>query len=103
MEGKKQRRKLPRSSCVLQNGRAMPHSQKEQEVEEEEHEEGGGGYGGIKEEEIQELPSSNQGEVNCLTSSTLGHEEKVEKLAKELDLSFSSDDSAFESDMDDLF
>ena len=64
--------------------------------------EGGGGGGGIQEEEIEELPSSDQGEVNCLAPSTLGQEEEVEQLAKELDLTFSSEDSAFESDMDDL-
>ena len=67
---------------------------------EEEEEEEGRGDGGIQEEEIQEL---QQKEVNCVTSSSLGHEEKAEQLAKKLDLSFSSDDSAFESDMDDLF
>ena len=46
--------------------------------------------------------SSDQGEVNCLAPSILGQEEEVEQLAKELDLTFSSEDSAFESDMDDL-
>lgn len=39
-------------------------------------------------------------QVNCLSPSTLGQEEEVEQLAKELDLTFSSEDSAFESDMD---
>lgn len=79
----------------------MPNAQKEQDkVQEGEEEEGGGS--GTQEEEIQELPSSDQGEVNCLAPSTLGQEEEVEQLAKELDLTFSSDDSAFESDMDDL-
>ena len=99
---KKHRRKLPRSSRLQQNERAIPNAQEEQEVEE--------GEGGavvtqgeeIQEEEIQELPSSNQGELNCLAPSTLGQEEEVEQLAKELDLTFSSEDSAFESDMDDL-
>ena len=57
---------------------------------------------GIQEEEIQELPSSDRGEVNCLAPSTLGQEEEVEQLAKELDLTSLSEDSAFESDMDDL-
>ena len=97
---KKHRRKLPRSSRLQQNERAIPNAQEEQEVEE--------GEGGavvtqgeeIQEEEIQELPSSNQGELNCLSPSTLGQEEEVEQLAKELDLTFSSEDSAFESDMD---
>lgn len=98
---KKHRRKLPRSSHLQQNERAMPNAQKEQdEVEEGEEEEGGGG--GIQAEEIQEQPSSDQGEVNCLGPSTLGPEGEVEQLAKELDLTFSSEDSAFESDMDDL-
>lgn len=98
---KKHRRKLPRSSRLQQNERAMPNAQKEQDkVQEGEEEEGGGS--GTQEEEIQELPSSDQGEVNCLAPSTLGQEEEVEQLAKELDLTFSSDDSAFESDMDDL-
>ena len=94
---KKHRRKLPRSSRLQQNERAMPNAQEEQEVEE-----GEGGVGSTQEEEIQELPSSNQGELNCLSPSTLGQEEEVEQLAKELDLTFSSEDSAFESDMDDL-
>ena len=97
---KKHRRKLPRSSRLQQNERAIPNAQEEQEVEE--------GEGGavvtqgeeIQEEEIQELPSSNQGELNCLAPSTLGQEEEVGQLAKELDLTFSSEDSAFESDMD---
>ena len=97
---KKHRRKLPRSSRLQQNERAIPNAQEEQEVEE--------GEGGavvtqgeeIQEEEIQELPSSNQGELNCLAPSTLGQEEEVDQLAKELDLTFSSEDSAFESDMD---
>ena len=94
---KKHRRKLPRSSRLQQNERAMPNAQEKQEVEE-----GEGGVGSTQEEEIQELPSSNQGELNCLSPSTLGQEEEVEQLAKELDLTFSSEDSAFESDMDDL-
>ena len=94
---KKHRRKLPRSSRLPKNERAMPNAQEEQELEE-----GEGGAGGTQEEEIQELPSSNQGELNCLVPSTLGQEEEVEQLAKELDLTFSSEDSAFESDMDDL-
>lgn len=97
---KKHRRKLPPSSRLQQNERAMPNAQKEQDKVQEGEEEGGGS--GIQEEEIQELPSSDQGEVNCLVPSTLGQEEEVEQLAKELDLTFSSDDSAFESDMDDL-
>ena len=97
---KKHRRKLPRSSRLQQNERAMPNAQNEQDEVEEGEEEGGGG--GIQEEEIQELPSSDQGEVNCLAPSTLGQEKEVEQLAKELDLTFSSEDSAFESDMDDL-
>ena len=92
---KKHRRKLPRSSRLQQNERAMPNAQEEQEVEE-----GEGGVGSTQEEEIQELPSSNQGELNCLAPSTLGQEEEVDQLAKELDLTFSSEDSAFESDMD---
>ena len=92
---KKHRRKLPRSSRLQQNERAMPNAQEEQEVEE-----GEGGVGSTQEEEIQELPSSNQGELNCLAPSTLRQEEEVEQLAKELDLTFSSEDSAFESDMD---
>jgi len=98
---KKHRRKLPRSSRLQQNERAMPNAQKEQDKVQEGEEEGGGGSS-TQEEEIQELPSSDQGEVNCLAPSTLGQEEEVEQLAKELDLTFSSDDSAFESDMDDL-
>ena len=40
--------------------------------------------------------------LNCLAPSTLGQEEELEQLAKELDLTLSSEDSAFESDMDDL-
>ena len=40
--------------------------------EEKELEEGEGGAGGTQEEKIQELPSSNQGELNCLVPSTLG-------------------------------
>ena len=94
---KKHRRKLPRSSRLQQNERAIPNAQEEQEVEEEE-----GGAVVTQGEEIQELPSSNQGELNCLAPSTLGQEEEVDQLAKELDLTFSSEDSAFESDMDDL-
>ena len=94
---KKHRRKLPRSSRLQQNERAIPNAQEEQEVEE-----GEGGAVVTQGEEIQELPSSNQGELNCLAPSTLGQEEEVDQLAKELDLTFSSEDSAFESDMDDL-
>lgn len=94
---KKHRRKLPRSSCLQQNERATPNAREEQEVEE-----GGGFAGSTQVGEIQELPSSNQGELNCLAHSTLGQEEEAEQLAKELDLTFSSEDSAFESDMDDL-
>lgn len=94
---KKHRRKLPRSSRPQQNERAMPNGLEEQEVEE-----GEGGVGGTQEEEIQKLPSSNKGELNCLTPSTQGQEEEVEQLAKELDLTFSSEHGAFESDMDDL-
>ena len=94
---KKHRRNLPRSSRLPQNERAMPNAQEEQKLEE-----GEGGAGGTQEEEIQEPPSSNQGELNCLIPSTLGQEEEVEQLEKELDLTFSSEDSAFESDMDDL-
>ena len=75
----------------------MPNAQEEQEVEE-----GEGGVGSTQEEEIQELPSSNQGELNCLAPSTLGQEEEVEQLAKEFDLTLSSEDSAFECDIDDL-
>lgn len=75
----------------------MPNAQEEQEVEE-----GKGGAGSTQEEEIQELPSPRHGELNCLTPSTLGQEEEVEQLAKELDLTFSPEDSAFKSDMDDL-
>ena len=48
---KKHRRKLPRSSRLQKNERAMPNAQEEQEVEE-----GEGGAGGTREEEIQELP-----------------------------------------------
>ena len=99
---KKHRRKLPRYSRLQQNERAIPNAQEEQEVEE--------GDGGavltqgeeIQEEKIQELPSSNQGKLICLAPSTLGQEEEVEQLAKELDLTFSSEDSAFKSNMDDL-
>jgi len=98
----KKHRKLPWSSCLQQNERAMPNAQKEQDKVQEGEEEEEGGGSGIQEEEIQELPNSDQGEVNCLAPSTLGQEEEVEQLAKELDLTFSSDDSAFESDMDDL-
>ena len=94
---KKHRRKLPRSSRLQQNERVIPNAQEEQEVEE-----GEGGAVVTQGEEIQELPSSNQGELNCLAPSTLGQEEEVDQLAKELDLTFSSEDSAFESDMDDL-
>ena len=94
---KKHRRRLPRSSRLQQNERAIPNAQEEQEVEE-----GEGGAVVTQGEEIQELPSSNQGELNCLAPSTLGQEEEVDQLAKELDLTFSSEDSAFESDMDDL-
>ena len=98
---KKHRRKLPRYSRLQQNERAIPNAQEEQEVEE-----GGGAVvtqgEEIQEEEIQELPSSKQGELICLAPSTLGQEEEVEQLSKELDLTFSSEDSAFESDMDDL-
>ena len=99
---KKHRRRLPRSSRLQQNERAIPNAQEEQEVEE--------GEGGavvtqgeeiqgeeiqgeeiqgeeiqgeeIQEEEIQELPSSNQGELICLAPSTLGQEEEVEQLTK---------------------
>ena len=92
---KKHRRRLPRSSRLQQNERAIPNAQEEQEVEE-----GEGGAVVTQGEEIQELPSSNQGELNCLAPSTLGQEEEVDQLAKELDLTFSSEDSAFESDMD---
>jgi len=99
---KKHRRKLPWSSCLQQNERAMPNAQKEQDKVQEGEEEEEGGGSSIQEEEIQELPNSDQGEVNCLAPSTLGQEEEVEQLTKELDLTFSSDDSAFESDMDDL-
>ena len=94
---KKHRRKLPRYYRLQQNERAIPNAQEEQEVEE-----GEGGAVVTQGEEIQELPSSNQGELNCLAPSTLGQEEEVDQLAKELDLTFSSEDSAFESDMDDL-
>ena len=99
MEGKEahKKKKLPRSSRLQQNEGAMPNAQEEQEVEE-----GEGGAGGTQEDEIQELPNSNQGVLNCLAPSTLAQEEEVEQLAKELDLTFSSEDSAFESDMDDL-
>ena len=97
-KAKKHRRKLPQSSRLQQNERAMPNAQEE----DEEVEEGGGEAGSTQEEEIQELPSSNQGELNCLAPSTQGQEEEVEQLAKELDITFSSEDSAFESDMDDL-
>lgn len=55
---KKHRRKLPRYSRLHQNERALPNAQEEQEVGE-----GEGGAGGTLEEEIQELPSSNQGEL----------------------------------------
>ena len=55
-----------------------------------------------KKKKYKKLLSSNQGELNEIEPSTLGQEEEVEQLAKELDLSFSSEDSAFESDMDDL-
>lgn len=92
---KKHRRKLPQSSRLQQNERAMPNAREEQEVEK-----GEGGAGGTQEEEIQELPSSNQGELNCLAPSTLGQEEEVEQLAKELDLTFSSEESVYEFDMD---
>jgi len=93
---KKHRRKLPRSSRLQQNERAVSNAQEEVEVEG-----GEGGAGDAQEEEIQKLPSSNQGELNCLVPSTLGQEEEVEQLAKKLDLTFSSD-GALESDMDDL-
>jgi len=80
----KHRRKLPRSSRLQQ---AVPSSQEEHEVEEvEEREEERRGE--AQEEEIQELPSQ-----------VLGQEEEFE-LAKELDVSYSSEDSAFESDME---
>jgi len=91
---KKHRRKLPQSSRLQQNERAVSNAQEELEVEEEE-------AGGTQDEELQELPSPNQGELNCLAPSTLWQEEEVEQLAKVLDLTFLSD-SAFESDMDDL-
>ena len=65
---KKHRSKLPQSSRFQQNERAMPNAQEEHE----EVEEGGGEAGGTQEEEIQELPSSNQGELNCLAPSTQG-------------------------------
>lgn len=45
--------------------------------------------GDAQEEEIQELQSQVQGQ------------EKEAELAKELDVSYSSEDSAFESDMED--
>lgn len=90
---KKHRRKLPRSSCLQQSERAMPNAQEEQEVEERE------GASGTQ-EEIQELPGSNQGELNCLAPSPIGQEEEVEKLAKGLNLTFLSEESAHESDMD---
>ena len=76
----------------------MSNAQEEQE----EVEEGEGGAGSTQEEEVQEQPSSNQGELNCLAPSTLGKEEEVEQPVKELGLTFSSEDSAFESDVDDL-
>ena len=76
----------------------MPNAQEEQE----EVEEGEGGASSTQEEEVQELPSSNQGKLNCLAPSTLGQQEEVEQPAKELGLTFSSEDSAFESDVDDL-
>lgn len=84
---KKHRRKLPRSSRLQHKGQAVPSSQEEHEVEEvEEREEER--RGDAQEEEIQELPSQ-----------VLGQEEEFE-LAKELDVSYSSEDSAFESDME---
>ena len=92
---KKHRRKLSWSSRLQQSERAMPNAQEVQEVEERE------GASGTQEEEIQELPSSNQGELNCLATSPIGQEEEVEQLAKELDLTFLSEESAYESDMDD--
>ena len=55
----------------------MSNAQEEQE----EVEEGEGGAGSTQEEEVQELPSSNQGELNCLAPSTLGKEEEVEQPA----------------------
>ena len=84
---KKHSRKLPRSSTLQNKGQAAPSSQEEHEVEEVEErvEER---RGDAQEEEIQELPSQ-----------VLGQEEEVE-LAKELDVSYSSEDSAFESDME---
>lgn len=61
----------------------------------EEGEEEGGGSG---RQEVESMPSSDQGEPSCSTREQ--EEELEEELAKELDLSLSSD-SAFESDMDD--
>ena len=55
----------------------MPNGQEEQE----EVEEGEGRAGSTQKEEVQELPSSNQGELNCLAPSTLGKEEEVEQPA----------------------
>ena len=91
---KKHRRKLPRSSRLQQSERAMPNAQEEQEVEERE------GASGTQEEKIQELPSSNQGELNCLATSPIRQEEEVEQLAKELDLTFLSEESVYESDIE---
>ena len=86
-EKKKKRKKLSRS--CLQQPNAQNAQNNQDEVEEGEEEGGGSGT-----QEVESMPSSDQGEPSCSTR------EQEEELAKELDLSLSSE-SAFESDMDD--
>ena len=88
---KKKRKKLSRS--CLQQPNAQNAQNNQDEVEEGEEEGGGSGT-----QEVESMPSSDQGEPSCSTREQ--EEELEEELAKELDLSLSSD-SAFESDMDD--
>ena len=88
---KKKRKKLSRS--CLQQPNAQNAQNNQDEVEEGEKEGGGSGT-----QEVESMPSSDQGEPSCSTREQ--EEELEEELAKELDLSLSSD-SAFESDMDD--
>ena len=87
----KNRKKLSRSCPQQPNAQNAQNNQ--DEVEEGKEEGGGSGT-----QEVESMPSSDQGEPS---SSTREQEEELEEeLAKELDLSLSSD-SAFESDMDD--
>ena len=90
-KAKKKRKKL--SWSCLQQPNAQNAQNNQDEVEEGEEEGGGSGT-----QEVEGMPSSEQGEPSCSTREQ--EEELEEELTKELDLSLLSD-SAFESDMDD--